>query len=97
MASIAAITDQARADDFASDDPPLIRGGSESVYRVTPYRGAGLSWRHATERIVDDACRRFDDARVAEVRTLRCRVGPGGDIRIRTELSLSTRFQRGRT
>ena len=93
MASIAAMTDQERSNDFSSDEPPLIRGGSESVYRVSSHRSIGLTWRHATERIVDDACRRFDDARVAEVRNLRCRVDPNGGVRFETELSLSTKFQ----
>ena len=97
MASIAAMTDQTRSGDFGSDEPPLIRGGSESVYRVTSHRAGGLTWRHATERIVDDACRRYDDARVGEVRTLACRIDASGTVRFETELSLSTRFHGGST
>jgi 1-acyl-sn-glycerol-3-phosphate acyltransferase len=96
MASIAAITDQPRSPDFASDEPPLIRGGSESVYRVTRHRATGLSWRHAAERAVDDVCNRYDDARVGEVTELRCRVQPSGELHFETELALSTKFRPGR-
>jgi 1-acyl-sn-glycerol-3-phosphate acyltransferase len=93
MASIAAMTGQTRSDDFSSAEPPLIRGGSESVYRVTTHGAAGLSWRHAAERAVDEGCRRYDDARVGAVDGLRCRVMPSGDISFETRLRLSTRFR----
>ena len=93
MAAIAAMTDQVRSDDFASDEPPLIRGGSESVYLVTAQRAAGLNWRHAAERAVDDVCSRYDDARVGEVRDLACVVDPSGEVRFEIELALSTRFR----
>jgi hypothetical protein len=93
MASIAAMTDQPRSPDFASDEPPLIRGGSESVYRVTRHRATGLSWRHAAERAVDDGCKHYDDARVGEVGELSCRVTPSGEIEFVTELRLSTKFR----
>ncbi len=93
MASIAAMTGQPRSADFGSTRPPLIRGGSESVYRVTRHGAAGLSWRHAAERAVDDGCGRYDDARVAGVCELRCRVLPSGELSFETELALSTRFR----
>ena len=93
MASIAAMTDQQRSPDFASDEPPLIRGGSESVYRVTRHRATGLSWHHAADRAVNDACSHYDDARVGEVSTLRCRILPDGVIHFETELALSTKFR----
>jgi 1-acyl-sn-glycerol-3-phosphate acyltransferase len=93
MASIAAMTDQERSPEFSSDEPPLIRGGSESVYRVTTHRATGLSWRQAAERIVDDACNHYDDARVAEVNLLRCRVMATGQIEFGAELKLSTKFR----
>jgi 1-acyl-sn-glycerol-3-phosphate acyltransferase len=96
MASIAAMTDQPRSPDFASDEPPLIRGGSESVYRVTRHRATGLSWRHAAERAVDDVCNSYDDARVGEVTELRCRVQPSGELHFEAELALSTKFRPGR-
>lgn len=96
MASIAALTDQARSPDFSSEEPPLIRGGSESVYRITRHRAAGLSWRQAADRAVDAGCNHYDDARVGEVSQLSCRVMPSGDIHFETELALSTRFRPGR-
>lgn len=78
MAAIAAMTDQERHPDFSSDEPPLIRGGTESVYLVTTQRAGGLSWRQAAERAVDAHCNRYDDARVGEVAELRCRILPSG-------------------
>lgn len=93
MASIAAMTDQERSPDFASDEPPLIRGGSESVYRITHHRALGLSWRQGAERAVDDGCNHYDDARVGEVHRLRCRLLATGQIEFDTELRLSTRFR----
>lgn len=96
MASIAAMTDQARSDDFASDEPPLIRGGSESVYLVTRHRASGASWREAAEQSVADACGSYDDARVGEVRQLRCRMLPSGEISFEAELALSTKFRKGK-
>ncbi len=93
MASIASMTDQRRSPEFASDDPPLIRGGSESVYLVTSHRATGLSWRQAAERAVDDACNHYDDARVGEIDRLRCRLLATGQIEFDTELKLSTKFR----
>lgn len=95
MASIAAMAGQQRSEEFSSDEPPLIRGGSESVYLVTTHRASGLSWRHASERAVDDVCSSYDDARVGEVRNLSCRVTPTGTIEFDAELALSTRFRGG--
>ena len=95
MAAIAALTDQQRSDEYSSDEPPLIRGGSESVYLVTTHRANGLSWRHAAERAVDDACNNSDDARVGEVHRLRCRILPTGQIEFTTEMKLSTKFRGG--
>ena len=95
MASIAAMTDQQRSNDFSSDEPPLIRGGSESTYLVTTHRSTGLSWRQAAERAVDDACNNYDDARVGEIHRLRCRVLPTGQIEFDAEMKLSTKFRGG--
>ena len=93
MAAIAAMTTQPRSADFSSHRPPLIRGGSESVYRVTTHGAAGLSWRHAAERAVADGCRKYDDARVGEVSGLRFQVLPSGEVEFETQLKLSTRFR----
>lgn len=95
MAAIAALSGQERSADFSSDEAPLIRGGSESVYRVRSLSADGLSWRHAAERVVADAGLRFDDSRVGEVATLRCRVLADGGLRFETELSLTTKFRGG--
>jgi len=93
MASIASMTGQERSTDFSSHEPPLIRGGSETVYRITTHGAAGLSWRHAAERAVAEGCTKYDDARVGAISELRCRVLPSGDISFETELQLSTRFR----
>lgn len=95
MASIAAMTDQERSPEFASDEPPLIRGGSESVYLVTRHHATGLDWRHAAARAVDDGCRHYDDARVGEIAKLRCRIQANGDVHFEAELALSTKFRPG--
>ncbi len=96
MAAIAAMTDQPRSPDFSSDEPPLIRGGTESVYLVTTHRATGLSWRQAAERVVDAACHHYDDARVGEVHELSCRVLPGDMVEFSAEMKLSTKFRTGR-
>lgn len=96
MASIAAMTDQPRSPDFASDEPPLIRGGSESVYLVTAHSATGLSWRQVAERAVDHGCRHYDDARVGEIHQLRCRILPTGDVEFAAEVKVSTRFRPAR-
>ncbi len=93
MAAIASMTDQRRSPEFASAEPPIIRGGSESVYLVSTHRATGLSWRQAAERAVDDACNHYDDARVGEIDRLRCRVLATGQIEFDTELRLSTKFR----
>ncbi len=92
MAAIAALTDQTRSNDFASHRPPLIRGGSEAVYRVSYHRSDGLNWRHAIDRAVAAASTRYDDARVAEVRALECRLSPTGEFRFGVEIALSTKY-----
>jgi 1-acyl-sn-glycerol-3-phosphate acyltransferase len=96
MAAIASMTDQDVSPDFASDEPPLIRGGTESVYLVTCHRGSALSWHRAAELAVDAGCRRYDDARVGEVSRLHCQVLPTGQIEFGAELKLSTRFRSNR-
>jgi len=95
MASIAAMTGQQRSPDFASDEPPLVRGGSESVYLITRHQGTGASWREAAQRAVAEACRHYDDARVGEVHQLACTVTADGDIEFDVDLRLSTRFRGG--
>jgi len=95
MAAIASMTDQPVSPSFASDDPPLFRGGSEAVYRVVRREATGASWKHAAQAAVAEACGRYDDARVGEVRRLRCAVSPDGEVRFSTDLAISVRFRGG--
>ena len=37
------------SDDFAGDEPPLIRGGNESVYQVHRVTGHGATWHQAAK------------------------------------------------
>ncbi|MDW3217817.1 MAG: lysophospholipid acyltransferase family protein [Acidimicrobiales bacterium] len=94
MASIATMTPQDRSDEYASSEPPLIRGGSESVYMVRRYRSAGASFADSARRSVDEACSRYDDARVGQVGAMRC-VVRGESVEFVTELAVSTRFRGG--
>ncbi len=95
MAAIAALTDQKRSAEFAGREPPLIRGGSESVYRVVRTRAASTGWARATDLAVGSACGRYDDARVGELTRLACRVGPDGTVSFETDLALSIKQRAG--
>ena len=81
------------SDDFASDEPPLIRGGNESVYQVHRVTGHGVTWQQAAKFAVTEACGRHDDARVGEVRRLQCHIDRDGAVRLSTELAISVKFQ----
>lgn len=95
MASIATMTPQERSPEFASDEPPLIRGGSESVYQVHRFRSSSSSWAGSARVSVAEACTRFDDARVGKVAGLRCSVEPDG-LTFAAELAVSTRYHGGK-
>jgi len=95
MASIAAMTDQQRSEEFASDEQPLVRGGSESVYLVERHWSSGAGWQQAAAQTVAEMCTNYDDARVGEVQRMRCRLVTTGNIRFEIELSLTTRFLGG--
>ncbi len=95
MASIATMTPQPRSDDYSSDEPPLIRGGSESVYRVHQFRTSSTGWASSARVSVAEACTRFDDARVGKVAGLRCVITPDG-VSFETELAVSTRYHGGK-
>jgi flavin-binding protein dodecin len=92
MEAIRQLCDRPTSDDFASDEPPLIRGGNESVYQVHRVVGRGVTWRQAANFAVGEACRRHDDARVGEVRRLQCHVERDGAVRLSTELAISVKF-----
>ncbi|MGI9602975.1 MAG: lysophospholipid acyltransferase family protein [Acidimicrobiales bacterium] len=95
MAAIASLTDQVQSPDFAGREPPLIRGGSESVYRVVRARSSSTSWARATDLAVQSAGGRYDDARVGELRRLACRVGADGSVAFETDISLSIKYRQG--
>lgn len=94
MEAIRRLGGHAVADDFASDEPPLIRGGNESVYRVHRVGGSSLlDWESAAQRAVAAACRQWDDARVGEVVGMACRVLPDGRVAFSTELKVSVKVR----
>jgi 1-acyl-sn-glycerol-3-phosphate acyltransferase len=80
------------SDDFTSDEPPLIRGGNESVYQVHRVTGRGVTWHQAAKFAVAEVCGRHDDARVGEVRRLQCHIERDGAVRLTTELAISVKF-----
>jgi len=92
MEAIRRLTDQPVSDDFASDEPPLVRGGNEGVYAVHTVGGRGASWGQAARFAVASACRSFDDGRVGEVRRLRCTLHADGEVRFDAQVAVSTRL-----
>ena len=80
------------SDDFASDEPPLIRGGNESVYQVHRVTGHGATWHQAAKFAVAEVCVRHDDARVGEVRRLQCHIDRDGAVRLSAELAISVKY-----
>ena len=93
MEAIRRLSGQAVSDDFASPEPPLVRGGTESVYQIHAVGAVGASWAQAARFAVGGVCREFADGRVATVRQLGCRVMPDGAIRFATEVDVSVKFQ----
>lgn len=93
MEAIRRLSGQPVSDDFASDEPPLVRGGNESVYQVHRVGGTGATWAQAARFAVTTVCRQFDDGRVGEVRQLRCVVQPDGAVRFAAEVAVSTRLR----
>ena len=93
MEAIRRLTGQPVSDDFASDEPPLVRGGNESVYQVHRIAGTGASWAQAARFAVGSSCAQFDDGRVGEVRRLACVVQPDGAVRFATDMAVSTKFR----
>ncbi|MGI9028762.1 MAG: lysophospholipid acyltransferase family protein [Ilumatobacteraceae bacterium] len=92
MEAIRRLSGQPVSPDFASDEPPLVRGGNESVYQVHHVGGVGATWGQAARFAVGAVAGQFDDGRVAEVRRLRCQLGPDGTVRFATELDVSVKF-----
>jgi 1-acyl-sn-glycerol-3-phosphate acyltransferase len=94
MESIRLLSGRPTSDDFASDEPPLIRGGNESVYEVRHMVGRGATWQQAARFAVAKTCGRFDDGRVGEVRALRFEVDPSGSMRVAADLAISVKYRR---
>ena len=93
MDAIRQLCGRETSDDFASDEPPLIRGGNESVYEVHRVVGRGATWHQAAKFAVNEVCGRHDDARVGEVRRLTCHVERDGAVRLTTELAISVKYR----
>ena len=93
MEAIRQLSGRQTSDDFAGDEPPLIRGGNESVYQVHCVTGHGVTWHQAAKFAVSAVCRRHDDARVGEVRRLFCHLEADGAVRLSTELAISVKYQ----
>jgi 1-acyl-sn-glycerol-3-phosphate acyltransferase len=95
MEAIRRLSRQETSPEWAGDEPPLVRGGNESVYVVHRCGGRGASWQQAARFAVGDVCGRLDDARVGEVRRLRCHLEPGGSVRFSAELAVSVKVRAG--
>jgi 1-acyl-sn-glycerol-3-phosphate acyltransferase len=93
MEAIRRLSRQPVSDDFASPEPPLVRGGTESVYQVHTRGAVGASFAQAARFAVAGACGQFDDGRVGRVRRLGCRVQPDGSVRFAAEVAVSVKFQ----
>ena len=93
MESIRRLSGQPVSDDFSSDEPPLVRGGNESVYQVHAVGAVGATWGQAARFAVRSAAGEFDDGRVAQVRRLSCHVLSDGAVRFATEMDLSVKFR----
>jgi 1-acyl-sn-glycerol-3-phosphate acyltransferase len=93
MDAIRQLSGRQTSDDFASDEPPLIRGGNESVYQVHRVTGRGVTWHQAAKFAVNEVCGRHDDARVGEVRRLQCHIERDGAVRMSADLTISVKYQ----
>ena len=56
MEAIRRLSGQPVSDDFASEEPPLVRGGNESVYQVHTVGGVGATWAQAARFAVGGSC-----------------------------------------
>lgn len=94
MEAIRRLSGRQISEAWASEEPPLFRGGSESVYRVVPTIGEAASgWGGAAQVAVGDVCGSWDDARVGEVRRLSLRTEPDGSVHFVTEMSVTVKFR----
>ncbi|MGI9052409.1 MAG: lysophospholipid acyltransferase family protein [Ilumatobacteraceae bacterium] len=93
MEAIRRLSGQDVSDDFASDEPPLVRGGNETVYQVHSVGAVGATWTQAARFAVASAAGQFDDGRVARVRRLECHVLADGAVRFGAEMAVSVKFR----
>ncbi len=93
MEAIRRLSRQPVSADFTSNEPPVVRGGNESVYQVHAIGGVGASWAQAARFAVADVSSQFADGRVGSIRQLGCRLLPDGSIRFATEVAVSVKFQ----
>lgn len=93
MEAIRRLTRQQVSPDFASPEPPLVRGGTESVYQVHNVVGVGASFAQAARFAVQDVSSAFADGRVGRVRWMGCRVEADGTVRFAAEVATSVKFQ----
>jgi len=93
MEAIRRLSRQAVSDDFASPEPPLVRGGTESVYQVHTRGGVGATFAQAARFAVAGACSQFDDGRVGSISRLGCRIQPDGTVRFEAEVDVSVKYQ----
>jgi 1-acyl-sn-glycerol-3-phosphate acyltransferase len=93
MEAIRRLSQQPVSDDFASPEPPLVRGGTESVYQVHTVGGVGATFGQAARFAVAGVCSQFDDGRVGSVRKLGCRIQPDGTVRFAAEVAVSVKYQ----
>jgi 1-acyl-sn-glycerol-3-phosphate acyltransferase len=93
MEAIRRLSRQPVSHDFASPEPPLVRGGTESVYQVHNIGGVGASFVQAARFAVQDVCADFADSRVGRVRRLGCRLEPDGTIRFAAQVAVSVKFK----
>ena len=93
MEAIRRLSRQTVSDDFASPEPPLVRGGNESVYQVHTVGGVGATFAQAARFAVAGVCSQFDDGRVGSIRRLGCRIHPDGTVRFAAEVAVSVKFQ----
>ena len=94
MEAIRRLSGRQISEAWASEEPPLFRGGSESVYRVVPTLGEATSgWRGAAQVAVGDVCGSWDDARVGEVRRLSLRTETDGSVHFAAEMTVTVKFR----
>jgi 1-acyl-sn-glycerol-3-phosphate acyltransferase len=92
MEAIRRLSGQTVSDEFSSAEPPLVRGGNETVYQVHTVGAVGATWAQAARFAVGRVGGQFHDGRVGSIRSLGCRVEPDGAVRFTAEVAVSVKF-----